>query len=256
MSVAQVDAVFVQPHFDDIALSCGGTVAACAAIGTPLIVTVFAGRPTSELNAFARWQHQRWGLDDDDVVAQRRAEDECAAAALGPSVETRWLDFLDAIYRDEAYSDDEALFGPLQGGDSDLVSAIANELSTLGQRFILPLGIGNHVDHQIVFEAGRELREAGHVVRYYADMPYALDSEAFRKRLAALGDPRPRSRPVAESDFEARWNAIQCYASQLPVIFRQIGDPRSRLFHFGQSAKLQQPVEMFWNPDQIEGYVK
>src|SRR4051794_35360271 len=91
--------VYVAPHYDDVALSCGGTVAMDARTGAPLIVTVFAGQPDGSLSAFAHLQHAQWGVSEAEVIAQRRREDACAAAALGASVATRWLDFLDAIYR-------------------------------------------------------------------------------------------------------------------------------------------------------------
>ncbi|MGN6673994.1 MAG: PIG-L deacetylase family protein, partial [Thermomicrobiales bacterium] len=48
---------FLAPHYDDVALSCGGTVALLAGQGArPLVVTVFGGDPSSvTLTTFARW---------------------------------------------------------------------------------------------------------------------------------------------------------------------------------------------------------
>ena len=253
MSAEQADVVFVQPHFDDVALSCGATAAACAAVGRPLIVTVFAGRPGAALGKFAKFQHDRWGLTDLEVITRRREEDRCAAAALGSTVGVRWLDFLDAIYRSDEYSSDSELFGEPLASDDCLVEEIAASLADMGDRFVLPLGIGNHVDHQLVYQAGVHLRDSGNVVRYYADLPYALDQGAYDERLAALGNARPTIRAVAMDDFERRWSAIQCYASQLAVLFRHIDNPRERFEQFGRRLADRQPVELFWNLDGVEG---
>ena len=43
-------AIFVQPHYDDVPLSCGGTVALAAVQGQrPAIVTVFASELLDEM---------------------------------------------------------------------------------------------------------------------------------------------------------------------------------------------------------------
>src|SRR3954454_9837392 len=85
-------AIFLSPHYDDVALSCGGTVARLAENGqTPVIVTIFAGAILDELlTEFATWKHARWGIEHvDDVQAQRQAEDLAAGAMLGCRM--RWL---------------------------------------------------------------------------------------------------------------------------------------------------------------------
>src|SRR5438876_1587513 len=77
--------VFVEPHFDDVALSCGGTVHALASRGERvLVVTVFAGNPGvgTRVTDFAAGQHARWG-DALDPIAARLAEQEAAMAVLG-----------------------------------------------------------------------------------------------------------------------------------------------------------------------------
>ncbi|HEX5164724.1 MAG TPA: PIG-L family deacetylase, partial [Thermomicrobiales bacterium] len=150
--------VFVAPHPDDIALSCGGTVAQAARTGHPTIVTLFAGQPPEQVSDFARFQHERWGIDGASVAASRRAEDEAAARALGDSVSQTWLDHLDAIYRQAAYASDDALFGTLHDDDLPLIDVLVAELAALdAAEYVVPLAAGNHVDHQLAFRAGRRL---------------------------------------------------------------------------------------------------
>ncbi|NBJ10645.1 hypothetical protein GR304_06935 [Microvirga sp. SYSU G3D207] len=105
--------LFIQPHYDDVPLSCGGTVALLAQGGyQPHMVTVFASELLPQMvGEFAASKHERWKLTDpDQVLAARRNEDAAAARALGCDV--RWLGLPDAIYRDR-YTSDRELFGPL-----------------------------------------------------------------------------------------------------------------------------------------------
>lgn len=250
------ESVFVQPHFDDVALSCGGTVAEQARQGQAKIVTVFAGVPGEDLGDFARFQHERWELSDAEVVSARRREDLAAAHELGSSIEVAWLDYLDAIYRREGYSSDAALFGAVEPEDFQLVDEIAKQLEAQGDRFFVPLAIGNHVDHQIVFMVGRRLAELGRGVCCYADLPYALDEPSYRRRLSQLGDPRPCSQAISAELFDRRWRAIERYESQLHVLFRDIANPREQLERFGRRHNDEAPVELFWSMDEIEGRLK
>src|SRR5579883_373196 len=124
-AIRPVRSLFVSPHFDDVALSCGGTVAREARDGRALVVTVFAGEPADTLTSFAEFQHRRWGALD-DAVATRRREDRAAMEALG--ADYHWLDFPDAIYRGDLYRSDEDLFGSVKAPDEPLQQTIAAAL--------------------------------------------------------------------------------------------------------------------------------
>lgn len=247
--------VFLAPHYDDVALSCGGTVAALARDGRrPLIVTALGAAPPGDLSDFARFQHERWGFGAADAVAARRDEERCAAAALG--AHTRWLDFPDAVYRGARYSSDDDLFGPLHPDDARLPAQLADALMGLldeegagHARLFVPLGLGNHVDHQIALEAGRLLARAGHEVWCYEDFSYAGDPRHRDTLLARArqvsGEP-PDLRLLAPADLERRIAAILCYRSQLPVIFRFQGDPAESTRRYALATGDGRPAERFW----------
>ena len=253
MFVASARTVFVQPHYDDVALSCGGTVAECAVGGEPIILTVFGGEPTSEESDFAQFQRERWQLEEGSAITARRAEDRCAAAVLGDTVTAQWLEYLDAIYRDDRYSDDSALFGAPVTEDLSLVDRITDDLRELGDRFAMPLAIGSHVDHQLLFLAAVQLRTSGSEVWLYPDLPYALDPVATAARLRQLGNPKPCLRKISEERFEQRWRAIECYRSQLPVLFRDLSDPGGAFRAFWSAGTDSYAVEPFWRMVDIEG---
>lgn len=248
------EAVFVSPHYDDVALSCGGTVARLARSGSPLIVTVFGEGPANEtVSDFARSMLEQWGLSAENVIERRRAEDACAAAALGESVRTRWLSYQDAIYRNPRIGSDETLFAEADVVDPSLIQDIADDLDRLeGSEYFLPLAAGHHVDHQIVLRAGELLARAGRVVWLYSDMPYAILNQAgYRERAVAVADNERREAWLDLADFERRWAAIECYVSQLGVIFKEVEDPRRQFEEFHARGPHGELVEWFWRLEPV-----
>jgi LmbE family N-acetylglucosaminyl deacetylase len=247
--------LFIQPHYDDVPLSCGGTLALLAEDGLgPRMVTVFAGELVDEMvGEFAAWKHKRWKVADaEQVQAVRRQEDAEAARTLGSSV--RWLGLPDAIYRGERYKSDPELFGALKGEELELAAHLAEELRHLPEwrddmQVFVPLGIGFHVDHQLVFEAGRHLASAGVKVFAYEDCPYAIHTPAgVEARLAVLGDAvgDPIIVPIART-LQKRLDSIACYRSQVPVIFRFTSDFRATVTKFAlETGGHVGPAERFW----------
>lgn len=222
--------LYVAPHSDDVALSCGGAVATEARQQPVRIVTVFAGQPASAHGDFVQMQHNRWGIDPDDVAERRRGEDRCAAVALGSTVDPLWLDELDAIYRDPRYDSDAMLFGKILDDDMPAIDRVANLLAALEpDELVVPLAIGHHVDHQITLRAARRIAARGVDVWAYADLPYALDERAHTGRLASGVAREVRLIRLDDDAFERKCRAIDCYRSQLPVIFRDWGDHRAAL---------------------------
>jgi LmbE family N-acetylglucosaminyl deacetylase len=225
-------ALILQPHYDDAALSCGGAAARFAQLGRANILTVFASELVPAMvGEFAAWKHERWKIDDSDqLVAERRAEDARAAAVLGCHL--RWLGPARRHLPRRHYRSDAELFGPLHPDEDALAEHLAEEVSHLpewspGATVLVPLGVGQHVDHQLVFETGRILARGGARVLAYEDTtPYVIHTPAsLARRLAQVGDAleAPVLAPIAEV-LDTKIQAIGCYASQLPVIFRFTAD--------------------------------
>jgi len=247
--------VYLSPHLDDAALSCGGLIHAQALQGeSPLVVTIFAGRPNYEkLSPFAAEMHARWG-NPPDVVAARRAEDQAALHSLG--AEWEHLNFLDGIYRTDEqgrhlYDSEAALFGPVHEADwpwiGELSEAIRRAASNPASvKLYAPLAVGNHIDHQLVQRATRLLHLTGYAVIYYEDYPYAELPGAVAEAQVHVenSDWEAWRYPV---DVEAKIAAIAGYASQLDVLFGGAAPMPARVRAYAaQIANGQGYAERYW----------
>jgi LmbE family N-acetylglucosaminyl deacetylase len=214
--------VWLSPHLDDAALSSGGTIAALTKRGDEVLVVnvCTAFDPNAPLSELAIEIHRRWGLAAEEVIASRKAEDRAALAILG--ARSTSLDMLDAIYRrPDRYTSFEALFGevaPDDRADEEIERRLAPIAS--GELTIhAPLGVGRHIDHQLVHKVARRLALAGRAVLFYEDLPYALESGELEQRLAVLGGGfSPEGFDVSDS-FDRKIASIAAYRSQIHELF-------------------------------------
>ena len=243
-----VDALFLSPHLDDAALSCGGQIHRRAAAGEHVtVVTVFAGAPLGAPTPLGAELHSLWGLpaDPGDALAIRRAEDDAALAVLG-AASARW-DLVDAVYRvaptpggSPAAIYPTAIYPSLRltlrarsGATSEqaLLEQIVDRLRALppARRLFAPLGVGRHVDHVLVRAAVDRAFPRDERLRFYEELPYAKRLlSVLRARGAAAPGRRWREEIVAlgATDVDAKCRAIACYASQLGPVYRDEQDLR------------------------------
>jgi LmbE family N-acetylglucosaminyl deacetylase len=159
--------VVVSPHLDDAALSVPCWSAARAMTEDVVVLTVFSA-------------------GDDAAYAGRRAEDEAALAVLG--ARAVHLGLLDAPFRlAVARSWRGLVLSAMEDADvAEVGRAIAGWVEMWGAEVVLlPLGVGEHVDHRVVHAAHAGI--CGRVVGFYEDRPYAGIHQAVRARLARLG---------------------------------------------------------------------
>lgn len=239
----------LSPHLDDGALSCGGALAVWAAAGErPVVVTVCAGRPAGNLTPFARFQHARWG-GAADLVERRRAEDARGLARLGAT--PVWLEYLDCIYRGERYATEEALFGPVAPDEAGLPAQIAAEIAALWAvtaraTLYAPLGLGNHVDHQLVRAAGELVRARGLPVAWYEELPYAARPGGAAQRRALTAGRWAALVPIG-AVLAQKIAAVAEYASQLPVLFGAAAAMPAALRAYAEAVGGGAPAERYWH---------
>lgn len=234
-----IDHLYISPHFDDVALSCGGQVFRHAAVGdSVLVVTVTAADvPDGPLSETVELLHQRWadslGESPTGMVAQRRAEDWEAFALLRADV--RFLPFLDCIYRagpDGAplYPGSMDMFSSAHPADESFVAALAEAFAALPEAgaYYLPLGVGGHIDHLMARRAGERAFDK---VAYYEDYPYTEKPGALEAVLprAQRGEWTAETMWLTETAMAAKIAAVGQYRSQLSSFFVDQADLEAKL---------------------------
>src|SRR5215213_7233046 len=94
------DHIYLSPHLDDAALSCGGAIARHANAGARVLVVTLctaAPPPAGPFSEFAQDHHLMWGLVPERAMAEREREDDLALERL--NADTFRAGLLDAIYR-------------------------------------------------------------------------------------------------------------------------------------------------------------
>lgn len=232
----QYDAIYLSPHLDDVALSCGGQVFDLTAKGkSVLVVTIMAGDPPggAELSALAQALHARWDLAT-EVVARRRKEDGVACGVLGADY-AHWH-FLDCIYRrhpqtaEFLYTANDGLFGQVHEGETAVLSDLVTQMRALpaAGRVFAPLAVGNHVDHQLVRAAAEA--SLGTDLFYYEEFPYVRLSGAL-EMVVPQGSKAwvPKVTSVSAAGVQARIEAISAFASQVGSFFTGRADLEAQI---------------------------
>ena len=211
--------IYLSPHLDDVALSCGGLVWEQSRSGDKVeIWTVCGGDPPdTPLSPFAQSLHDRWRTGP-DAVKDRRQEDRLSTQALGASY--RHLDWPDCIYR---FHPESGL--PVIQGEYDLFharpedTAIHDLTETLRRtlpkrvRLVSPMALGDHIDHHLTRMAAERL---GVPLLYYPDYPYILHlprvlekMELSNLRRGIVNHEPPPGSEVAEQWARGKWSRME-----------------------------------------------
>jgi len=239
-----MDYLFISPHFDDVALSCGGWVAALARAGERVtVVTVCAARPgDAPLSRFAQQQHRQWGEPRDPIGTRLREDGKAARMARA---QTAYLDVPDAIYRRKPngrplVTSGRTLFGRGYQMETALMAGVTRQIRALAPSrrrttIIAPLGTGRHVDHLLTRDAARALLAAGYRVLWYEDFPYAEKRGSVARARRAFGDAAWAYNTHA-IDVRRKIRVIAAYVSQMRSTFRGPADMARRVEAYAQQA--------------------
>lgn len=226
--------IFISPHLDDVALSCGGLVWSLAQQGEQVSIwTLLAGDPPEEdYSKFAQHIHKTWGKAGVEAIAMRRAEDRAACARLG--AKPRHFGLLDAIYRRDSHSDqwvvnnNTELFGnpPEPEMVARVAELLAQELPKDAQ-LVLPLSLGSHIDHRLV-AAGTE--QYHRTAAFYRDYPYILND--FESPILNSGTLQKIPMQLSRDALTAWQDAVLCYPSQIGEFWRDEAETRLALRNY------------------------
>lgn len=250
--------IYLSPHLDDAALSCGGRIYQERQAGlSVLVLTLMAGDPPPEAakTPFVAGLHARWKLDAVNPVKARRAEDKQALSSLDAhAVHWEWLD---CIYRRHPttgqflYHAEAHLNNPVHLAERGLTKEIAQQLAALplapGGQVHIPLAAGGHADHRLVRQAAEAWGAPDGELVYYEDYPYVERPGAL---LAILGDGnwwRAEVTPLTEQATAAKIDAIACYHSQISTFFANEDEMAARLRAYAAIAGGgKRQAERYW----------
>jgi LmbE family N-acetylglucosaminyl deacetylase len=254
--------LFLSPHLDDAALSCGATIHQLARRGeTVTILTVTAGDPTESTVDTEKIQdlHERWQAGENPTAVRRR-EDIEAAGVLG--AEFIHLPIGDCIYRTAhkwgettaLYSTEESLFGEVHPDDDALRRLLATPIPQANVLYV-PLGVGHHVDHQITRDWGLYLAKQNPALalKLYEEYPYVNNQVAIQRALDFYA-PRKlevEARRADEADVMEKVRAILCYRSQISTFWKSDAAMEQITRQFMLEAGNGVPVERFWSLSNV-----
>ena len=231
--------IYLSPHLDDAALSCGGQIFQRTQAGEAiLILTIMAGDPPDgTFSAFAQELHDRWELANDMVTA-RRDEDIHACYILGADY-LHW-DIPDCIYRADAQTNEpfypvwDKVIDRIHPQEEQLMQQLAEQFATLppAAQILTPLGVGNHVDHQIVRAAAE--RCWANKLFYYEDYPYVQTTDTWENKF--LGEKNWQATQIALTPkaLNVKADAIMAFASQVSTFFNGRPDLEQQLKQYAR----------------------
>jgi LmbE family N-acetylglucosaminyl deacetylase len=221
--------IFLSPHFDDIALSCGGIAWEIVRAGEKVSVwTICAGEiPAGALSAFAQELHTRWQAGS-HARELRQAEDAESCKIMG--AERLLFDIPDAVYRRNTntgkhyYETSASIFGELHPEEQPLIASLSLALrqSQSGNyRWVCPFTLGGHVDHQLTRRAVEQavVENPHKEIWYYADYPYVLENQEFFDELKRTGWLCNRYK-ISEAGLQAWEESIAAHTSQISTFWQ------------------------------------
>jgi len=203
----------VAPHFDDAPLSLGQSMLDGALSRCSVRVEVLFSRTD-----YTRWVHPTRSRAR-AVSLWRRGEEALAQVRFGYRVRSHA--FEEVVLRTGELDPDVIRDPTADPAVDPLVDVLVARLRGIrgsGGLFLVPAGLGDHVDHRLLAEAGRRLAlEHDDGIGFYEDRPYAgmLDADEIESQVDRLCldlSPVPVSPPISESLH--RW-LRRCYPSQI-----------------------------------------
>lgn len=226
--------IFLSPHFDDVALSCGGLIWEQVQAGERVSIWTICGGlpPRRPLSPFAQSLHQRWETGA-EAVRLRQAEDRASCQILGASY--RHFSIPDCIYRPRKrsiphyYATEESLWGKLHANEEKnlvhrLTKMLDKEISPYA-KIVCPLTLGNHVDHILTRKAAERLKRP---LLYFEDYPYVLKSADELAQLKRNGW-KPISFHISEAGICAWQEAIAAHTSQISTFWPSLSAMRAAI---------------------------
>ena len=249
--------VFISPHFDDAVLSCGGTIHQLVSAGeTVFVMTMMAGLFNDDLpdTPILNDLHQRWQAGDNPLLTRQR-EDIDSLNQL--QVNYVHIPLADCVYRivdgTALYPSEESLFGAVHADDfaSGFLDEVGLPFADMPKVAYIPLGVGHHVDHQIVRDWGLNLltdKPDYVTIKFYAEYPYMNTENTIESALSYFSISLVSNDVILdEDDIRAKVDAITHYKSQISTFWKSIQAMEDDVRHSSTHPETGDYVERYWD---------
>ncbi len=235
-------ALFISPHLDDVAFSCGGTLLRLAdePAWRVVLCTVFTASVDNPQDFALRCQTDKGIAPEVDYMALRRAEDQAFAEAAGVDDAWHW-ELPEAPHR--GYGSPAELFAG-EHADDTIWQRVRDDLTSLDAELqpdvvFAPQGLGNHVDHLQTIRAVLGVYPPAGKVCWYRDTPYAIREPGAQP--TGLPDATRltlRKVTLPDETLARKIDACCRYASQIGFQFGGADGVREKLtsFHRGEAG--------------------
>lgn len=239
-------ALFISPHLDDVAFSCGGTLIKLADENWCTILCTIFTKSVLHPKGFALACQLDKNLSPDIDYMQLRRTEDAEFARIANASEAIHLDYAEAPHR--GYDSAPDLFNGVHEND-EIWREIAGRINETVEAFepsviFAPQGIGNHVDHLQTIKAVLANNFLAKLF-WYQDLPYAI-----RHSKAAKSDLLQNASKAEKVDITStiERKILGCCAYKTQIDF-QFGGAESlaadlQQFHFQQTDQF---VEIFAN---------
>jgi len=248
-------ALFISPHLDDVAFSCGGTLIDLVQGDWHVVLCTIFTRSVASPQGFALACQTDKGIAPAvDYMALRRGEDEQFAKIAGVN-ELLHLAHVEAPHR--GYNAAPELFAGVHE-DDQIWEQLVNDLRRLDDEYapdlvFAPQGLGNHVDHLQVIK-GLLMTKLADRTCWYRDTPYII-----RRPTAAPSTLLPHhlhEQGVAiDQTIERKIAGCCAYMTQIGFQFGGEAEVKRKLWalhqHEAQRVNMPNYAEVFFVPPSV-----
>lgn len=233
--------LFLSPHLDDVAFSCGGTLSVLKSLGWQVALATVFTRSVPQPSGFALACQTDKGLSAEvDYMELRRQEDQDFAARMGVD-RMIWAGLPEAPHR--GYGSAPELFQPPREDDT-IGEKVVERLAPLVERLrpeliFAPQCLGSHVDHVQLTRVLPRLGVKESRTLWYRDTPYAVRQPEARPDASLPGGVRPLAVNV-RNELKRKVEGCQCYRTQVDFQFggaHAVG-PTLEAFHQREASSL------------------
>lgn len=218
--------LILSPHFDDAMLSCGEYILQEVKKNRRVIIlNIFTNFASKTQTKFVSKQLKKIGLTPNEYKKLREAEDQKAWKNI--SVVIKNLNYTDAGFRTEknkpTYPTAQQLFSKkLNSQENKIIQDLSLQLSCLTKKIkitniVLPIGVGDHIDHIIVKRAAEKAWNINQLC-YYLDQPYFI-KRRLHKLIQLILKLFFRVHILRSSIQKTK--RLEKYKSQIAVLFKK-----------------------------------